>query len=63
MLEDNLNRRQYDEQAKRFLSFRRVLAFIIKHCVPEFRDVPVDVIAAECLLPSAWTNPQSASSR
>ena len=49
MLEDNLNRRQYDEQAKRFLSFRRVLAFIIKHCVPEFRDVPVDVIAAECL--------------
>ena len=49
MHEETLNRRQYDASAKKLLSYRPILARIIKHCVMEFRDVPVDVIAAECL--------------
>ncbi len=40
---------QYDISAKRLLSEKIVLAWILKECVQEFADLPVEYIAAECI--------------
>ena len=40
---------QYDENAKRVLSNRVILARILKGTAEEFKDLPVDVIANECI--------------
>ena len=40
---------QYDTMAKKRLSLPPILAFILKHCTEEFRDVPLDVIEKRCL--------------
>ena len=40
---------QYDTMAKKRLSLPPILAFILKHCTEEFRDIPLDVIEKQCL--------------
>ena len=40
---------QYDENAKRILSNRVILARILKGTAEEFEALPVDVIASECI--------------
>ena len=40
---------QYDTMAKKRLSLPPILAFILKHCTEEFRDIPLDVIQKRCL--------------
>lgn len=40
---------QYDASVKRFLANRKILAWILKECVEEFKDVPVDIIASHCI--------------
>ena len=40
---------QYDTMAKKRLSLPPVLAFILKHCTEEFRDISLDVIEKQCL--------------
>ena len=40
---------QYDEYAKRILSNRLVLAWILKNTTEEFCDIPLEQIAGECI--------------
>ena len=39
----------YDAVCKRLLSERMILAWIMKSCLEEFRDLDVDVIAEQCI--------------
>ena len=40
---------QYDASVKRFLANKKILAWILKECVKEFRDIPIDTIAKKCI--------------
>ena len=40
---------RYDENAKKILTFKAVIAVIVKDCAHEFQDVPLNVISGECL--------------
>ena len=40
---------RYDENAKKILAFKAVIAVILKDCAHEFQDVPLNVIINECL--------------
>ena len=40
---------QYDTMAKKLLASPPILAFILKHCTDEFRDIPVELIEKKCL--------------
>lgn len=41
---------QYDASVKRFLANKKILAWILKECVAEFKDIPVDTIAKKCII-------------
>ena len=40
---------QYDTCAKNLLSNRMVLAWILKECVPEFKNISIVTIAKDCI--------------
>ena len=40
---------QYDASVKKVLANKKILAWILKECVSEFRDIPLDYIAKKCI--------------
>ena len=40
---------QYDASVKKILANKKILAWILKECVPEFKDIPVEYIAKRCI--------------
>ncbi|MBQ4511926.1 MAG: PD-(D/E)XK nuclease family transposase [Anaerolineaceae bacterium] len=40
---------QYDASVKKILANKKILAWILKECVSEFKDIPVDYIAKRCI--------------
>lgn len=42
--------KQYDASVKRFLANKKILAWILKECTDEFKNIPVEVIAKKCII-------------
>ncbi len=42
--------KQYDTSVNKFLANKIILAWILKECTDEFKDIPVDIIAKKCII-------------